>query len=1750
MKKLIALIGAVAMCFGAFADDPTPFSTSFETDDAGISTVDEKTIFTPGEGWENTTDEATFPVKAYEAGETLPYEAGTAMKRRDDSFTGGAVNNQYLKLSTGTNSLMRAVGEGNKFLDQLVKFTGFEEPQTNLVDGVKIAVWMSEYVVSEENDVEVTETNLYVTCAKVAVDGSVEQVALKIAPPAGTEYKLDTWYRLTIKTLDGIYTDAVSDSQRAGFIVYIDGEQIAAESDAAKNLIPEDFQSEMTDLARNFMAEKKLFPAISTTDAVFNKAGFEGMGGVDDIIIDNEGPLFAQTIEIAEDAFGLDPDMVEVDSVTVGGETIAKTDGKYIVKPGDTVVVNFKALDGYFINPKSKTFENVSKTTDFDVSEEIEVTEAAVMATINDTDVRYYLDLNDAYAELSVEIGHDDSVVIEILSQTALIDENENIVYELYQGAQVTIVPAGVEYPAGAYLVSIADHEEGEEEEVETIPGTATDNLGAMPGKTMIVEFTGEDELEGRAFNLQGNIYGYGEDETLIDVAGNTVLAGALTIGAACNGASTGNCGATLKTDTLDLDGNQITLEGKGKVMVKTTLTVADAFTNDADDIAVTEPAEVGGYYTYALKQGAAFTINPVEHTTITCEGATWDATLQKWVAPKAGDDVEVTVTADDGYLFSDGSAVKTETIQAADGETFTLNIAAPTEAAAKKGLKFFITLKDALDDDATEGAITLLADATLDNYTLTKAVVLNLDGFNLTGGEGTKQHKIFTLLDGADLTINGTDSTITGNFYLGVNNGVNAANLTLNGGEYQQADGVNEAVIQTNGGDTGAKVIAATGCTFSSTDDTFYLAGPATTTLTGCTVTGATGIYAKSGTITLVNTAVTGNGAKQEPVANGNGARSTGDAVIFDTITGYQGNMTLNVNGTSSLTSANGYAFQETVTRGTESGTLTVAIADTATVGAVKLSDQFAAKVAAGSASITGYVATVNGIAYKTAEAALLAVQAAEQAGATEIKVNAIDELSVTTEDEQSLTLAKGGTITITATGWAFTGAVSGKVVLAPGKQITIPLASKDTLKITTVEGYTLMPMATLETITYMSVVKPMIAKNLTTNVEYADLAEAISEAADGETIQLIADSEFEFDGEGVRVAGKAITLDLNGKKLSGKAYMPTAIKEQRMICVASDGDLTVLDSTVAEGGYGAGELHFEYINSGKPKYSAGYYLILNTGKFTLKSGKLTARDYADHAAYDEGDLVYAVENRSNGSSAELVIEGGYISVPDHNGQCAVRLYAYDSAEPKYVNKATITGGVLDNVYPFCMTIPHQGAKFDVNISGGTFNGYCRLKGDKYGYSRVNITGGIFNGNAEGFDIQEADAARENLPWLFISGGTFEQYEYLSANIGPTKDNTLIVGGTFNKVGKAEENPQNIEELLTPSIPVFAEKVAAADADHFSVAKVPAALEIVKATGVASVTYTVNDVAAGENQTVVYGDVVKITGITYAEGYGEGTVTEGEEFEMDAVVMAAAISGKTSVQIEVDAQLKTFTVTFADVENGTVETSVTNATMGTEVTIIATSAEGYAVDTIAVTNVDTEAEVTVTGDKFTMPAANVKVYATFKEASTEPIPPIDDPTQGDIEKVFDTAADQTLKTKVTPTNYSAFRDWSRSFDEDAAKSEGMVLATPDAFLCFALNSSTLPTGEITSDDVEIKAYNKDTGVIEVEIEGVTPGTNIPAGELAKVLSAVGGETLGGMTAEKVNVSGQCVEAGKIQVTVTPKDTTATTFFIKAELVK
>ncbi len=73
------------------------------------------------------------------------------------------------------------------------------------------------------------------------------------------------------------------------------------------------------------------------------------------------------------------------------------------------------------------------------------------------------------------------------------------------------------------------------------------------------------------------------------------------------------------------------------------------------------------------------------------------------------------------------------------------------------------------------------------------------------------------------------------------------------------------------------------------------------------------------------------------------------------------------------------------------------------------------------------------------------------------------------------------------------------------------------------------------------------------------------------------------------------------------------------------------------------------------------------------------------------------------------------------------------------------------------------------------------------------------------------------------------------------------------------------------------------------------------------------------------------------------------------------------------------YTITVANVENGTVEASATAAKKGTEITLTITPAEGYLSDALTVKDAEGK-DVEVKDNKFTMPASDVIVSATFKE--------------------------------------------------------------------------------------------------------------------------------------------------------------------------
>lgn len=257
---------------------------------------------------------------------------------------------------------------------------------------------------------------------------------------------------------------------------------------------------------------------------------------------------------------------------------------------------------------------------------------------------------------------------------------------------------------------------------------------------------------------------------------------------------------------------------------------------------------------------------------------------------------------------------------------------------------------------DAVDGVITLTEDVELTNglnYTTDVTIVLN--GHTITRTNGQKTALMIT--NGATMTIDGSvaGSAINGTIVVGYSTpSVTNGKLIINGGTYT-ATVNDDCVVQTNGLCDNCE-ITATNATFNSTDDTFYLAGNGTYRLENCEVNGYTGIYMKSGSLTLTNTTIKATGEYAAPVANGNGASSTGDGIILDAKNGYKGNINLSING-GSISSDNAYAIRETYTDSTATATHSITVNGgtyTSSKDAINVSEYFKKAVASGVSSIS----------------------------------------------------------------------------------------------------------------------------------------------------------------------------------------------------------------------------------------------------------------------------------------------------------------------------------------------------------------------------------------------------------------------------------------------------------------------------------------------------------------------------------------------------------------------------------------------------------------------------------------------------------------------------------------------------------------------------------------------------------------------------------------------------------------------------
>lgn len=541
MKRLLALVGAAATACGLYAAD---YAISFEAAESDQGVDAEAMTFTPGEGW-GWEDGATLPLAAYD-GDAYVY--GTeSYARRDVKFKNEDAQFNYLKLDTGTNALVREV-DGSIYLDQLVKFTGFEEVQTNLVEGTKIAVWMSEF--TEEDNT--TSTNLYVTCAKVNDRSVAEPIALKI----DGDYRLGAWYRLTIKSIGNIFGSSLEYTPRAGFIIYIDGKLVSSSDPEAANLIKTIDQ--MPEKNKDYMGRGQLFPAIDNANAEFKQVAYQGIGSVDDIIIDSDGPAFCVnedftfTIGNVENA--------EVAEVVANGITLAADpEGKYTVQANAQVVIYFKAFDGYKLKTDTMEVTIAADGQEVDPSETIEA--VPVVAVLNDEKELAEFELSGAFDDL--EVGDQ----IEIRDYCAIWDYSMSFT----PNTIVDVTEEGWEIAVGSY--------DGCEGGLEVFTGIAEDF-------SMIVEFA--EDFPGLVA-YAGDVLG-----TLEVLNGSIEVTDNIEI----------QQGASIKAVEIDLEANEVMValsEGAKLISTDGCLDEGRFELPENYELSVSDPDE-DGYYTYTAK--------------------------------------------------------------------------------------------------------------------------------------------------------------------------------------------------------------------------------------------------------------------------------------------------------------------------------------------------------------------------------------------------------------------------------------------------------------------------------------------------------------------------------------------------------------------------------------------------------------------------------------------------------------------------------------------------------------------------------------------------------------------------------------------------------------------------------------------------------------------------------------------------------------------------------------------------------------------------------------------------------------------------------------------------------------------------------------------------------------------------------------------------------------------------------------------
>ena len=505
---------------------------------------------------------------------------------------------------------------------------------------------------------------------------------------------------------------------------------------------------------------------------------------------------------------------------------------------------------------------------------------------------------------------------------------------------------------------------------------------------------------------------------------------------------------------------------------------------------------------------------------------------------------------------------------------------------------------------------------------------------------------------------------------------------------------------------------------------------------------------------------------------------------------------------------------------------------------------------------------------------------------------------------------------------------------------------------------------------------------------IGFTDLAKAIAAADDGDTVTLLEDEEIDKSLE----LKDGITLDLGGNTL-------TSTDDYTVVCATGasaeviNGNLTGgTDSTVYNNGTAL------TLNGVNVTYSGSRCAIQNnTGSLTLVDSTVNG---------GSGGGIWDFGTKSSVTLTSSTVTGGYFAVY-HNGTTAG--FTLTAENSTIIGDSDVACAIYVSG---STTSTDRDGMNSINLTGCTVTGPTGIEGK---YTNMVLTDCDITATAEpdfeqnnngttalGFAVVSTDNSMDpNSPApksdIKINGGAYDgivglgQYENIDEYEGFQESDYTVTGGSF-------ANPLP-SEYLDDGLNAELYSRSNSDTPYSYYSTVKKAMDAAQpgdiVTDLSNVTsdnrynvtfnYGNND---SETVSVSEGATITFTAPTRSgyefRGWRDNS---GKLHKAGDVVTVDSDMTFTAVWSAINIP-DTYDIEIADTANGEVDTSLSNASAGSTITITATPDSGYSVASVTVTGPDGRVDVTrvnATTYTFKMPAGDVTVRVTFTDSDALP---------------------------------------------------------------------------------------------------------------------------------------------------------------------